>query len=202
MDSTFWYVMLFAVLLLALLGTVAFLQVLQSRQNRESMTFLSKLQETSSEATRNLALQMLQQLSSQSSSDRAETLSHLQMQTEQVMQLLSGTVTQVTGSMSSTANRLSEIVSSSQAMIASKDAMAYQVVRGASTPFPADTGTGPYTSTDDLAQADAEAQARKAASDRAADEALALIRSMAGVQNVDPYPAAGTGLLGAPNPAG
>lgn len=206
MDSMFWPATLFVVLLLALLATIAFLATQQSRSTRETMTHLQKLQdsqmkqmEAQQEATRMLAVQMLQQLSSQTSSAQADTLSYLQTQNEQVMLMLSSTVTQVTREQASTARELVNLASASQAMIASKDAMAFQAVRGASAPLTSDSGTGPYTSTEALAMADAIS--RKAESDRTADAALQMIHEMTGVKNVDPYPVAGTHLFGGPAPA-
>lgn len=198
MDSIVWLVLLFSVLLLGLLAAITFLQVHLTRSNRETLSFLTKLQESQQEATRSFTTQMLERLSSQNSSAQQEMLSYLQMQQEQVMVHLSTASTAATSSISSTATKLADALTSAQAMIASKDPMAYQVVRGAATPFAGDQGTAPYTSTDDLAMA--EAARRKAESDRNADTALKTILDLAGAANVEPFPAAGTGFFAASSP--
>lgn len=200
MDSMLLPALLFSVLLLALLAAVIFLQLQQSRQNRETMTFLSKLQESGLEATRSFSAQTLQQVSSQISASQGDMLSYLQDQTAQTMRLLSSTVTATTRPLTETTTRLTEALTSAQAMLATQEPMAYQAVRGASIPFTSEPGTGPYTSTEELAMADAVA--KKIESDRNADEGLRLIQQMAGVQNVEPYPVAGSGLLGPAPTAG
>lgn len=197
-----------AILLLAFLAVVVWLQTQQSRQNRESQTFLTSLLTStlsSLSESQSLQLQSLRQaseqttltLSSQLSSAQTQFLQHQQVQTQEVMVALSTSVGRAVDSISSTTRQLSDLVASSQAMIATKDSIAYQQVRGASLPFTGDDGAGPYTSVEELAQNDAD----RAEAARLAEQGLAAIMNMAGVQSVDPYPAAGAAFAEAAPPA-
>ena len=196
-----------AILLLAILAVIVWLQTQQSRSNRESQTFLSSfltqalssLSESQSvqlAAIRESSTTTVEKLSSQLSSAQTQFLQHQQVQTQEVMVALSTSVTRAVDSTSSTARQLAELVASSQAMLATKDSIAFQQVRGASPPFASDDAAEPYTSTEDLALADAE----RAAAVRMADQSLATIMKFTGVQDDEPYAAAGAGLLGFPAP--
>ena len=180
---------LVALLLLAMLGAVIFLAVLLLRWSRSQQQSLLQTSEQSLATTRELALTMLERTSSSSSASQQEVLRHLEGQTTQVMAALSSTVNQATGSISSTATKLTELLASTQAMVAAKDPMACQTLRGATFPIAGDDSDEPYTSTEDLALADA----RRAARMREADEALEKIRSLTGVADEQPYPGAGAG---------
>jgi uncharacterized membrane-anchored protein YhcB (DUF1043 family) len=196
MDSMPLLATLFVLLLLALLATIVFLAILQNRSTRESLTFLSKLQQSETEATRSLASTTQERLFSHLSASQAELLLHLQTQTQEVMTAMTSSVNQSTASMSSTARDLANLVSSSQAMIAAKDTMAYQTIQGSTLMQRDDGSDEPYTSVEDLAQAEAEQAARV----RAVDASLQSIMSMSGVPDVDPYPTAGAGYLLRPAP--
>lgn len=194
-----------AILLLGILATIVWLQKQQSQTNRETQSFLSTLLERSLstlsesqslqlQALRESQTQTQERLSSQLSSAQTQFLQHQQVQTQELAVAMSTSVNQATSSVSSTAKLLAELVASSQAMLATKDSIAFQQVRGASLPFAGDNGTEPYASTEDLAQADAE----RAAALRLADESLATIMKFTGVQDDEPYAAAGSFYGAAP----
>lgn len=187
-----------AILLLGILVVIVWLQRQTSQTSREQQQFLSTLlsqslnslsesQSVQLTAIRESAERTQERLSSQLSSAQTQFLQHQQVQTQEVMVALSSSVNQATSSVSSTATQLAELVASSQAMIASKDPIAYQQVRAAAFPFAADNGTEPYTSTEDLARADAE----RTENLRIAEQSLATIMNLSGVQDDNPYPAAG-----------
>lgn len=196
-----WSLVLGATLLLAIMALIVWLQMQQSRTNREQQSFLTSFVTTTlstlseshrqqSEALRSSAESMQERLSSQLSSGQTQLLQHLQVQTQEVMVTLASSVNQATSSVSSTASDLAKLVASSQAMIATKDPIAFQHVRGAALPFADDNQAGPYTSTEDLAYEDAQRQADI----RVAEQGLAQIMKMAGVSNDEPYPVAGSGF--------
>jgi nitrogen fixation/metabolism regulation signal transduction histidine kinase len=194
-----------AILLLAILATIIWLQRLQSQTNRETQTFLSNLlRETLTTLSESQAAQLsairgssemtLERLSSQLSSAQTQFLQHLQGQTRELATMMSTSVNQATSSVSSTATQLAELLASAQAMNATKDPIAFQQVRGAAFPFAGDNVAEPYTSTEELAQQDAE----QAAALRVVDQSLATIMNLSGVQDERPYPAAGSGFGPAP----
>lgn len=202
-----------AILLLAILAVIVWLQKQSSQSNRESMTFLSTLLERTMSSLSELQTSQLaslrqssemttERLSSQLSSAQTQFLQHLQVQTQELATTMSTSVNQATSSVSSTARTLAELLASSQAVVAAKDPIAYQQIRGATFPFSGDDGAEPYTSTEDLAQHDAEAEAARVAGLQLAEQGLATIMSNLGVENVEPYPAAGSAGLFARSAAG
>lgn len=196
MESSLWPAILFAVLLLALLAVIVLLAWLQQRQatqqaaqTQSTLTLVSKMGETQSTALRDLTTLLLQQISSELSASQSEMLQHLETQTKAVMTTLATTVNQSTSSLGSTTNRLSELVASSQTMLASKDSIAYQTMRGSDHSFDSDPGTEPYTSTEELSLYDAQ----RAEQARMAEGLIARIQNLAGVNNGS-FPAAGDDL--------
>lgn len=209
MSSILPLAILFAILLLALIGAVIFLLLQQTKTNRqvmeaaqtaarENLTFLSSLQQQTLSSLTESSAATQERLSSQLSASQTQLLQHLEVQTQEVMTTLASSVNQATASTSSTARLLSDLVASSQAMIAAKDSIAFQQIRGASIGV-TDPGDGmPYPSTEDLAQRDAEAEAARLHGLRIVNEGLASIMKIAGVPDVDAYPAAGSAFLPAP----
>lgn len=194
-----------AILLLAILATIIWLQRQQTQTNQQTQTFLkSLLQETVTTLSESQTAQLsairsssemtTEKLSSQLSSAQTQFLQHLLVQTRELATVMSSSVNQATSSVSSTATQLGELLASAQAMNATKDPIAFQQVRGAAFPFAGDNSAEPYTSTEELAYQDAE----NAAALRTVDQSLATIMNLSGVQDVDPYPAAGSGLGPAP----
>lgn len=205
MSSILPLAILFAILLLALIGAVIFLLLQQTKTNRqvmessqaagrENLSFLSSLQQQTLSSLSESSRATQERLSSQLSASQTQLLQHLQVQTQEVMTTLATAVNQATASTSSTARQLSDLVASSQAMIAAKDSIAFQQIRGASLGV-TDSGDGqPYTSVEDLAQRDAEQEAARLQGLRIAEQGLAQIMNLAGVPDVDAYPTAGSGL--------
>jgi hypothetical protein len=193
MESNPWFVVCLTVLLLGVLSLVLVVLLLQLKSSRESLTFLSETTRQQQEAQNQLMSSLLQQNSQQHSVSQERYLSHLNEQTQQVMLTTSEAVTAATSSVSSTAKTLADLLATSQAVIATKDPMAYQTVRGAAFSEPETNATRPYTSTEDLALADAQAEAERQAGIALADQALSSIMNLSGVTSDQPYPAAGAG---------
>ena len=194
-----------AILLLAILVVIVWLQKQQSSSNRETQTFLSTLlRETLTTLSESQAAQLqavrqssettTERLSSQLSSAQTQLLEHSARQTRELATVMSSSVNQATSSVSSTAKQLGELLASAQAMNATKDPIAFQQVRGAAFPFASEEGAEPYTSTEDLARQDAE----RAEGLRIAERSLATIMNISGVQDDEPYAAAGSFFGAAP----
>jgi hypothetical protein len=196
----------FGLVLLALLAAIMLWGWLQNRQSSQQQSLLTNLflqqqeaNRTQQEAMREWMSSVLQQNSSQLSASQERAQQYLREQTQQVMTTLATTVNLATSSLGSTATELSELVGASQTLIAARDSITYQAIRGAEHGFTDEGGMEPYTSTEELAFADAE----RARAVREADRVMEHIRGLTGVKNDEPYPAAGTafGDLGRPAPA-
>lgn len=183
-------VILFAILVVLLMGAVIFLALLHTKTTTNQLRFLMQSQEQSELAAKEQAnlyrestSEILERHSSRASESEQAVLSSLASAQRETIALLTETVKQTTFGASSNVAELAKLVSSTTTFLATKDPIAYQVGMGAQQFAPESHSAAPYTSTD--VEAVLEAQERQ----RAADAALEMMaRFVGGTPDVADYP--------------
>lgn len=193
MTSTVLLAILFAVLMLLLLGAVIFLALLQVKQNAAMATYLTTQHQAtvrSMEEQQNLTRDALSESLSETSSRNSASLEALtkalsMMQQQQTTSMSKVAEAAMFGASSSVESAM-KLVRDTTTLLGTKDPIAYQQVLGATaTPFAPEDSLTPYTSTDGLSQQDALEQEAKVAQ---VESLLQSMMNFGGANDVDGYP--------------